>query len=252
MAIQFLRGTSTQRAASSEILKPGQPFYETNTNQLYIGKDDSTTVASLLPIGTHLLSSNNTWTTAQNFLADIRVAKTTQLDGAVTMITDLTVGGNITANGYIIAPKGFRNNTLYQTLPSRSGELALTSDIPHLYRHIMGYTRSASGTGYTITYYDTSSEIMSVTEYLKNIFNESFFSSTYPLVPGIQGSYYFNGKAYNIGSAWVLEGNASYPDGFLCTCDPANSTSASSSIPIAMLDSSNAQGVYTYDSLQIF
>lgn len=37
MAIQFLRGTSTQRASSTTTLAVGQPFYETDTGDLYIG-----------------------------------------------------------------------------------------------------------------------------------------------------------------------------------------------------------------------
>lgn len=36
-SIQFLRGTSQKRRNSNQTLLPGQPFYETDTNQLYIG-----------------------------------------------------------------------------------------------------------------------------------------------------------------------------------------------------------------------
>lgn len=36
-AIQFLRGTSSKRSASTEIALAGQPVFETDTNKLYIG-----------------------------------------------------------------------------------------------------------------------------------------------------------------------------------------------------------------------
>lgn len=36
-SIQFLRGLSSARKASSDSLLPGQPFYETDTNLLYCG-----------------------------------------------------------------------------------------------------------------------------------------------------------------------------------------------------------------------
>ena len=36
-SIQFLRGTSTARKASSQTLLAGQPFYETDTKKLYVG-----------------------------------------------------------------------------------------------------------------------------------------------------------------------------------------------------------------------
>lgn len=48
-AIQFLRGTSTQRASHSEVSLNGQPIYETDTNRLYVG-DGKTAVNNLDPI----------------------------------------------------------------------------------------------------------------------------------------------------------------------------------------------------------
>lgn len=46
-SIQFLRGTSTQRLASTEALLPGQPFIETDTNKLYVGTGTGTTTTPL-------------------------------------------------------------------------------------------------------------------------------------------------------------------------------------------------------------
>ena len=47
-AIKFLRGTSTKRLASTATLSAGQPFYETDTNKLYIGEDNA--LNSAVPI----------------------------------------------------------------------------------------------------------------------------------------------------------------------------------------------------------
>lgn len=47
-AIQFLRGTATQRAAHSETSLSGQPLFETDTNKLYIG-DGETAIKNLKP-----------------------------------------------------------------------------------------------------------------------------------------------------------------------------------------------------------
>lgn len=46
MSIQLKRGTSAQRKNSSVVLADGQPFYEKDTNQLYIG-DGSTAIKDL-------------------------------------------------------------------------------------------------------------------------------------------------------------------------------------------------------------
>lgn len=41
MSIQFRRGDESKRLTSTEVLKAGQPFFEKDTNKLYIG--DGTT-----------------------------------------------------------------------------------------------------------------------------------------------------------------------------------------------------------------
>ena len=50
-SIQFLRGNSTKRKASSENLLAGQPFFETDTNKLYVGSSSSTSLKAARPIG---------------------------------------------------------------------------------------------------------------------------------------------------------------------------------------------------------
>lgn len=42
MAIQILRGTSSQRQSSTQVLAAGQPFYETDTGKLFISNSSST------------------------------------------------------------------------------------------------------------------------------------------------------------------------------------------------------------------
>lgn len=52
-AIQFLRGTSTQRKKSNEVLLAGQPFFETNTNELFVGNGSNTPLSNMEPINPH-------------------------------------------------------------------------------------------------------------------------------------------------------------------------------------------------------
>ncbi len=50
-AIQFLRGNSTARRASNQSLEAGQPFYETDTNLLYVGGESGTALNTAVPVG---------------------------------------------------------------------------------------------------------------------------------------------------------------------------------------------------------
>lgn len=47
MSIQFKRGSSENRLSSTEVLKPGQPFFEKDTKKVYIG-DGSTELKNLV------------------------------------------------------------------------------------------------------------------------------------------------------------------------------------------------------------
>lgn len=58
MSIQFKRGTADQRKINTLVLDKGQPFFETDTNKLYMG-DGTTALKSLKPI---VESSNNEFT----------------------------------------------------------------------------------------------------------------------------------------------------------------------------------------------
>ena len=48
--LQFLRGTSTKREGNDGVLNPGQPFYEVDTNTLYIGGKDGSKLSEATPV----------------------------------------------------------------------------------------------------------------------------------------------------------------------------------------------------------
>lgn len=56
-SIQFVRGSSTQRASHSETSLIGQPIYETDTKKLYVG-DGTTQVRYLQPISASIPSAS--------------------------------------------------------------------------------------------------------------------------------------------------------------------------------------------------
>ena len=64
MSIQLKRGSSAERKNSSVVLADGQPFYEKDTNQLYIGdgstaiKDLQSLILAVYPIGSIYMSVN--------------------------------------------------------------------------------------------------------------------------------------------------------------------------------------------------
>ena len=77
--IQFLRGTSAQRANHTEVSTIGQPIFETDTNKLYIG-DGSTPVNQLKGIGgsssSIAIEGNSDGTVSMHILSsDIAVTK---------------------------------------------------------------------------------------------------------------------------------------------------------------------------------
>lgn len=77
-SIQFLRGTSAQRATHTETSLAGQPLYETDTNYLYVG-DGTTSVSNLSPIqAPQSINTRTNWTTVNyNTPATNRVAGST-------------------------------------------------------------------------------------------------------------------------------------------------------------------------------
>lgn len=66
MSIQLKRGSSTERKNSSVVLADGQPFYEKDTKQLYIGdgstavKDLQSLMLAVYPVGSIYMSVNDT------------------------------------------------------------------------------------------------------------------------------------------------------------------------------------------------
>ena len=66
MSIQLKRGSSTERKNSSVVLADGQPFYEKDTKQLYIGdgstavKDLQSLILAVYPVGSIYMSVNDT------------------------------------------------------------------------------------------------------------------------------------------------------------------------------------------------
>ena len=65
MSIQLKRGSSTERKNSSVVLADGQPFYEKDTKQLYIGdgstavKDLQSLMLAVYPVGSIYMSVND-------------------------------------------------------------------------------------------------------------------------------------------------------------------------------------------------
>ena len=52
-SIQFLRGSSAARKASSQTLLAGQPFYEMDTNSLYVGGSNGTSLTAATPVNSY-------------------------------------------------------------------------------------------------------------------------------------------------------------------------------------------------------
>lgn len=59
-SIQFLRGTQSQIASSTEVALVGQPVFATDTNQLYVG-DGTTEVRNLNPISSTVVKTSSEW-----------------------------------------------------------------------------------------------------------------------------------------------------------------------------------------------
>lgn len=182
MAIQFLRGLNSQIIGGSAQLKAGQPVYATDANKLYVASADGDRVSQLTPIGDHLLTQTlNSWTGEQRVSGAVRILTTgsllnqgaTELWGQVIVRTSLSVGSDLTVTGNL------KKGTCTYTLPSITGTLALTSNISHLYRHVLGCVSPATGQGWYMAYYDTSSDILTLAEYLDYHYGED----TYTILP---------------------------------------------------------------------
>lgn len=83
--IQFLRGTSAQRATHTEVSTAGQPIYETDTHKLYVG-DGSTPISQLQSIGGSTLSFSNSFSVSGNNVS--LLGATSSRLGGVKVYTD--------------------------------------------------------------------------------------------------------------------------------------------------------------------
>ena len=89
-AIQFLRGTSSQRISSNEKLLPGQPFYETDTNKLYLGgqyDNKETALQNANPLNNNL--------NIQNFWENVTGNSATHINVRVGDRSFVEIGGNM-------------------------------------------------------------------------------------------------------------------------------------------------------------
>ncbi len=63
-SIQFLRGNSARRLGSPESLIAGQPFYEMDTNSLYVGGSNGTSLTAATPVNSYydrIIHNQNEW-----------------------------------------------------------------------------------------------------------------------------------------------------------------------------------------------
>lgn len=143
MSIQFKRGTSTQRENVTDSLLAGQPFFETDTNKLYIGKA-STALKDLVALNNAdaVLAGNNTFTgentfqtsTVQDksvrFIGNIKLidydtnpdyvdqSKQPMLDYTGLHLYNKSAGAGAGAGGYISIqyPKNITHDTMFATV----------------------------------------------------------------------------------------------------------------------------------------
>ena len=104
MSIQFKRGTADKRKTNTSVLDKGQPFFETDTNKLYMG-DGATALKSLKPIvesSNNEFTGTNTFKKSVSFIDDADSLAATTLnankawftyDGSVSMV-DISNGGS--------------------------------------------------------------------------------------------------------------------------------------------------------------
>ena len=125
MSIQMRRGTQSKRLASTEVLLAGQPFFEKDTNKLYIG-DGTTQLKSLNKVEANdsdaaHLSASNTFTGSNKFEGTVNFSKITE--GAISFAGRPSFNAGIELVTGVLS---FRDKTA--TLPSATGTLALADD----------------------------------------------------------------------------------------------------------------------------
>lgn len=139
MAIQFMRGTSTQRKAATDVVPAaGQPFFETNTKKLYIG-DGTTKLSSLYDICYDLNPYSLSVDGGAVISSDIWCYGNLNIDGSSSL------GSTTMSSAYLpkvsfqrdnatvvnlLSPTSGGSTTTNIYLPAKAGTMALTSDIP--------------------------------------------------------------------------------------------------------------------------
>lgn len=194
-SIQFLRGTSAQRATHTETSLAGQPIYETDTNRLYVG-DGVTAVNALRPVN----SISNYWEAAeQGFITpSIGETKTIKIGGTAYKVQciglnhdDLVSGGKAKTTWQLVDSyttrrmnrlttndggwrssemRSWLNNTVHYTITDEDGN-NLSSKI----KQVVKRTADGGGTNY--------SGIVATNDYL-----------FLPSAVEVFGTTYFNGS----------------------------------------------------------
>ena len=132
MSIQFRRGNESKRLASTEVLEAGQPFFEKDTNKLYIG-DGTTQLKSLNKIQANdsnaaHLSTNNIFTGINTFNNVISAKQ-----GLIS-----SNGDNLLDNAklnYNSISRYTDNHNYILTFPVKTGTLAIIDDIVEFSSH---------------------------------------------------------------------------------------------------------------------
>lgn len=151
MSIQFKRGTADQRKINTLVLDKGQPFFETDTNKLYMG-DGTTALKSLKPI---VESSNNEFTGDNVFRGSSSFFNSAYFGSGATFSAVANATFGVKGTGYYLYQTDVTTNNTAQlilggttedstttsykvgtivnkqatlTLPTTTGTLALTDD----------------------------------------------------------------------------------------------------------------------------
>lgn len=152
MAIQFMRGTSTQRKAATDVVPAaGQPFFETNTKKLYIG-DGTTKLSSLYDICYDLNPYSLSVDGGAVISSDIWCYGNLNIDGSSSLgsttmssayLPKVSFQRNNATVVNLLSPTSGGSTTTNIYLPAKAGTMALTSDIP---TGALASKDSASGT----------------------------------------------------------------------------------------------------------
>ena len=152
MSIQFKRGTADKRKTNTSVLDKGQPFFETDTNKLYMG-DGATALKSLKPI---VESSNNEFTGDNVFRGSSSFFNSAYFGSGATFSAVANATFGVKGTGYYLYQTDVTTNNTAQlilggttedstttsykvgtivnkqatlTLPTTTGTVALTNDI---------------------------------------------------------------------------------------------------------------------------